>query len=51
MAPTIDEVDEALTHARAVPEAERSSAWHAYVDSLLDQRAKIERTLAPTFSS
>jgi hypothetical protein len=39
--PTLAEVDEALQHCRAVPSDERGAAWHAYVDSLLAQRADL----------
>lgn len=42
MALTLSEVDEALSHARAVPEAERGPGWSAYVDSLLDKRRALE---------
>ena len=38
------EVDEALRHAQAVPEAERGVAWARYVDGLLDKRARLART-------
>jgi hypothetical protein len=36
--PTLDEIEEALRHLRAVPAEERGPAWHAYCDSLLEQR-------------
>lgn len=52
MSLTLAEVDEALTHLRAVPAEERGPAWHAYCDSLLEERARIEQAaLAPTFSN
>lgn len=41
--PTLDEIDEALQHCRAVPPDERGAPWHAYVDSLLAQRDTILR--------
>jgi hypothetical protein len=47
--PTLAEVDEALQHCRAVPSDERGAAWHAYVDSLLAQRAELLAT-RPAFS-
>jgi len=42
--PTLEEVEEALQHCRAVPAEERGAAWTAYVDSLLEQRVKLART-------
>lgn len=54
---TLSDIDEALTHCRAVPEAERGTAWQAYVDSLLEQRvllagtpAQLRETRVVTFS-
>lgn len=40
---TISEIDEALRHLSLVPESERGTAWHAYSDALLEQRATIEQ--------
>lgn len=45
--PTLTEVDEALTHARAVPVDQRTSAWYAFVDGLLEQRNKIAQEGVP----
>lgn len=44
--PTLDEVNEALDHARAVPSDQRGDGWHAYVNALLSQRetALLEQT-------
>ena len=36
--PTLAELDEALLHASLVPADERGKPWHAWVDSLIDQR-------------
>lgn len=41
MSTTLADVDEALEHARAVPSDERGSAWHSYVDGLLEQRRRL----------
>ena len=49
--PTLPEIDEALTHAQAVPQAERGAAWVAYVDSLLEQRRGLAGNDAPLFSN
>jgi hypothetical protein len=38
-APSVAEIDEALTHANAIPLDERGAIWQAFVDRLLDQRA------------
>jgi len=38
---TLVEVDEALAHARAVPEDQRGDAWAAWVDGLLEQRRRL----------
>lgn len=40
---TLEELDEALQHARAVPEDQRGAGWRAFVDGLLEQRAAIQR--------
>lgn len=47
--PTLDDIDEALEHCRAVPPEERGAAWHAYVDSLLAQRNELLAT-RPAFT-
>ena len=36
--PTLEELDEALAHAKRVPIEERGPAWWAFVDGLLEQR-------------
>lgn len=38
---TLDDIDEALTHARAVPVEDRGDAWYAWVDGLLERRRKM----------
>ena len=38
---TLAELDEALMHASLVPESERGVAWHAWTDSLLEQRGRL----------
>lgn len=38
---TIDEIDQALARARAVPDDERTEMWHVTVDSLLEQRTEL----------
>ena len=43
---SIDEVDEALKRARAIPEAERTEVWSSIVDALLDRRAELARVEA-----
>jgi len=43
---TIHDIDEALRHLSLVPETERGSAWHAYSDSLLEKRNRLETTHA-----
>ena len=43
MSLTIEELDEALLHLRAVPESERGPAWTAYADALLEQRTALVR--------
>ena len=47
---TVEEIDEALTHARAVPVDKRGAGWHAYVDSLLEMRQMLTPFNVPTFS-
>lgn len=42
--PTLAEVEEALQHASAVPPEQRGTAWHSFVDSLLEQRKQLART-------
>ncbi len=42
--PTLAEIEEALDHLRAVPSDERGAAWHAYCDSLLEQRVQLAGT-------
>lgn len=46
---TLDDVDEALQHATAVPVEDRGEGWYAFVDGLLEQRAKLAEkvTCAP----
>lgn len=39
----LSEVDEALRHLSLVPENERGTAWRAYLDALLEQRARMEQ--------
>jgi hypothetical protein len=34
------EIDEALRYLSLVPTDQRGSAWHAYLDALLEQRGK-----------
>ena len=41
---TLGEVEEALDHLRAIPTEERGPAWHAYADSLLEQRVLLAGT-------
>ena len=40
--PTVEEIDEALRYSSLVPEAERGTFWHQWVDSLMDQRNRLE---------
>ena len=40
--PTVEEIDEALHHASLVPIDERGKPWAAWVDSLMDQRNRLE---------
>jgi hypothetical protein len=35
-------IDEALRHMSLVAQAERGPAWYAYLDALLEARAKME---------
>jgi hypothetical protein len=46
---TIPDIDEALTHLRAVNEDERGPAWTAYLNAVLELRAKKSNT-TPHFS-
>ena len=39
---TLEEVDEALSHANRVPIDERGPVWQAFVDRLLDDRNRLE---------
>ena len=49
---TLEEIDEALAHSRAVPESDRGEAWYAWVDGLLEMRSDVTRqATTPTFSS
>lgn len=43
----VEDVDEALRHLSLVPPSERGTAWHAYLDAILEQRN--QQTL-PVFS-
>ena len=49
--PSIEEIDEALRHTSLVPFDARGAGWHAWVDSLLEQRKTLEdretRVLVP----
>ncbi len=36
----VEDVDEALRHLSLVPTNERGPAWHAYLDAVLEQRAR-----------
>lgn len=40
---TIDQIDEALRHLSLVPNDERGPAWYAYLDAMLEQRARMEQ--------
>ena len=44
MTESLDDVEEALRHAQAVPVEQRGVAWQVYVDSLLDKRVRLART-------
>ena len=46
---TLADIDEALTHLRAVPVEDRGVAWRAYTDAVLELRKKKDPTL-PAFS-
>lgn len=48
-AATIPDIDEALTHLRAVPVEDRGPAWTAYLDAILEMRAARANT-TPYFS-
>lgn len=48
-AATLPDIDEALTHLRAVNEDERGPAWTAYLNAVLELRAKKSDT-TPHFS-
>ena len=48
-AATLPDIDEALTHLRAVNEDERGPAWTAYLDAILEMRAARANT-TPHFS-
>lgn len=48
-AATIPDIDEALTHLRAVPVEDRGPAWTAYLDAILEMRAARANT-TPHFS-
>ena len=37
---TLREIDEALTYAQRLPAEQRGPGWHAFVDRLLEMRAK-----------
>ena len=41
---TLEELDEALAHAKRVPIEDRGTTWWAFVDKLLEQRARLART-------
>lgn len=38
---TLAEIDAGLQHARTVPPEQRTSAWHALVDSMLAERTRL----------
>ena len=38
IADTLDDIDEALSHAQAIPMEQRGQAWYAYTDRLLEMR-------------
>jgi hypothetical protein len=51
--PTLAEIDEALNHLKAIPDTERGTAWRAYLDTLLEQRNRLETkpgAMIPEFS-
>jgi hypothetical protein len=39
---TIDEIDEALTHAQQLAPEERGPGWYAFVDRLLEMRGRAD---------
>lgn len=43
MSPTLQEVDEALAHAKRIPIEDRGAAWWSFVDGLLEQRRELEK--------
>jgi hypothetical protein len=50
-AATVAEIDEALDHARQLPQHQRGEGWHTFVDRLLELRATHKTTGAtPIFS-
>lgn len=48
---TLQEIDEALTYAQQLSPEQRGPGWHAFVDRLLELRAKQNPggTMKPTF--
>lgn len=42
---SIEEVDEHLARANAIPEDERTEMWHLIVDQLLDRRNDLEQAV------
>jgi len=48
---TLREIDEALTYAQRLPADQRGPGWHAFVDRLLEMRAKQNtgHTIIPAF--
>ena len=50
MSDDLEQIEEGLRHAAAVPEAERGAAWSAYVDRLLEERTRLAVTDAVQFS-
>jgi hypothetical protein len=44
IAENLDEIDEALTYAQAVPQDQRGAAWYAYTDRLLEMRSTATNT-------
>jgi len=46
---TVAEIDQALGYARQLPPNERGTAWHAFVDKLLEMRAA-KHNNTPTFN-
>lgn len=39
---TIAEIDEALTHAKAIPADQRGPGWYAFTDRLLEMRRHLK---------